>query len=585
MFALSLFSKEISINFINTAKVNSFVVFYSCTNNNGDGNELSPDIPQSRLGKGMYGITPKELKKYREDIKNKPEKYTVSEYKDKKYYETKKELQFLDLFKKYSHKRLFGEFEWVSGYLQDVVKDVEALRYHVRQAYFDTVELRSSVGGSFINIDIEVERFKEANKVHKVELSCIKEDLEQRIFKEVRSQLIEKYDILAKADMDIYFYFFESGALEALKALAEDRFIAGIPDNELKRMGISKDEAFEYEKNLMWFKVRKLLPKRKRKTYSPLYDLKNVEELLGNTRDFFMRLSRLGYFKAGRDIARASKNKSGNSIKRPVYNTEHSDTIDRTDEYCMAYINNITSTLAPAESLTKEERCSKYMCSRKDYSEKSMKFLRNLIDKIKEDLAREIKYRIDPAFRLKNRAYHNDRDTWEKRLEAFHRRELNMINMTTMSLASEFNLVHQPYSMDLTDSSRSPFVKRTGDFYNYGFTWLWPNNTLRIATVLSFNSYNDEQEGFDVGYQEILRNIGLAPESAVYSDLPKEVCDFLIRLNKYFWALQGLQSYKLKFCENLRSGFNYNTKYKYDTGEENPGWERKSFVRNSEYRK
>ena len=345
MFALSLFSKEISINFINTAKVNSFVVFYSCTNNNGDGNELSPDIPQSRLGKGMYGITPKELKKYREDIKNKPEKYTVSEYKDKKYYETKKELQFLDLFKKYSHKRLFGEFEWVSGYLQDVVKDVEALRYHVRQAYFDTVELRSSVGGSFINIDIEVERFKEANKVHKVELSCIKEDLEQRIFKEVRSQLIEKYDILAKADMDIYFYFFESGALEALKALAEDRFIAGIPDNELKRMGISKDEAFEYEKNLMWFKVRKLLPKRKRKTYSPLYDLKNVEELLGNTRDFFMRLSRLGYFKAGRDIARASKNKSGNSIKRPVYNTEHSDTIDRTDEYCMAYINNITSTL------------------------------------------------------------------------------------------------------------------------------------------------------------------------------------------------------------------------------------------------
>ena len=206
MFALSLFSKEISINFINTAKVNSFVVFYSCTNNNGDGNELSPDIPQSRLGKGMYGITPKELKKYREDIKNKPEKYTVSEYKDKKYYETKKELQFLDLFKKYSHKRLFGEFEWVSGYLQDVVKDVEALRYHVRQAYFDTVELRSSVGGSFINIDIEVERFKEANKVHKVELSCIKEDLEQRIFKEVRSQLIEKYDILAKADMDIYFY-------------------------------------------------------------------------------------------------------------------------------------------------------------------------------------------------------------------------------------------------------------------------------------------------------------------------------------------------------------------------------------------
>ena len=131
MFALNFFSKEISINFINTVKVNSFVVFYSCTNNNGNGNgsndynqyspsvihpdneseidgnyvsedsvidhesdfarevmtgstmkktlnKLNLDIPLPRLEKGMYGITPTQLEKYREHVKNKPRKYTFN---------------------------------------------------------------------------------------------------------------------------------------------------------------------------------------------------------------------------------------------------------------------------------------------------------------------------------------------------------------------------------------------------------------------------------------------------------------------------------------------------------------------------
>ena len=44
-----------------------------------------------------------------------------------------------------------------------------------------------------------------------------------------------------------------------------------------------------------------------------------------------------------------------------------------------------------------------------------------------------------------------------------------------------------------------------------------------------------------------------------------------------------MQSLKFKFHENLRKGLNYNTRYKYDTGEKNPEWEEKSVVMDSKY--
>ena len=748
MFILDLFSRQKAIDALHTTKVNNFVMFYSSTNDNGDGNvgnendnvlhsvnndisnlcwndesdspsdieslndELNsivgdepdtefknPELEKDDYSKSdSYTITDKELQKYREFLKNRANKLTFAafrskfigdrdgqeveiayekyasefENKDETHYEKRKLVRFLDLFKVHRNDKLTGNFK--KGNLEDALKHLEKLEEgiheelrYAQKAYSSSVNFRVERGGSFIDIDTEVKHLK---KIRKTRLSDIDEYLEKKLFREMRSLLIREYSSLQEQDLRLQSYIFKDGVIQPLQELVDGRFIGRVPNVELKKMKIEKERAFVCEKGIWRLEVFKFLPRRNgtsyaRRIYKWLGFPYDPEKYKRELRDFFFRLSHIGYFAAGRRIARVPKNakgaKDGNGrpirdenrirkicgvraplifecenhliknspktganspseIIREIVNHKFYDTVDRLDQYCTDYINEIHPTFAPTLSLSeikaanskkkKKEKTSKlpeiktpkmlderydmYQSKRWDFAMNSVKRLDYLIDLIKEDFVEEIKFRMDPNSRWEKKVW-NGWETWEKYFEEFHRRELNMANLLTMSLANELNLIRRPLPNDLGNSTRKPYIRRIDKFYNYAFKWywphyvkvtgIWPKNTENFATIIDFNLYTSGENKFSLGYNQILRNIGLSPNSAAHKHLPEEVQDYLKRMNKIFYSLEVMQSLKFKFHENLRKGLNYNTRYKYDTGKENPKWEEKSVVMDSKYRR
>ncbi len=748
MFVLDLFSRQIAIDALDITKVNNFVMFYSSTNDNGDGNagnendnvvhslrdnenDSSPDIESlddefnsvsgdesdtesknsglekdNYSRKGSYTITNRELQKYREFLKNKSKKLTFAafrsqfigdrdgqeveiayekyasefENKDEIYYEKKKPVRFLDLFKAHRNDKLMGNFKKgnLEDALENALKDLKNLEQgtyeelrHAQRAYSSSVDFRTARGGSFIDIDVEIEYLKKEGITR---LSDINEYLEKRLFGEMRSLLIREYCTLQEHDLRLQSYIFKDGAIQLLQELVDGRFIGRVPDDELIKMGFGKERAFECEKGIWRLEVLKLLPRRKgrsqaRRIYKWLGFSYDLAEYKIELRDFFSRLSLMGYFDAGRRISRVPKDakrkeaknerfirdenrirkicgirvplisecedhfmkylpktgpNSPSGVIKEVVNHKFYDTVDRLDQYCTDYINKISPTFAPTWSLQEireikaanserkaekekgkepkppkikipkmlAERYNMYQSKRWDFAMNSVRRLDYLIDLIKEDFVEEMKFRMDPSSRWKKKAW-NGWETWEKYFEEFHRRELNMANLLTMSLANELNLIRRPLPRDLGNSTRTPYIKRIDRFYNYAFKWywphyvkvtgIWPKNTENFATIIDFNLHQSGKEEFSLGYNHILRNIGLSPNSSVYKHLPEEVQDYLKRMNKIFYSLEVMQSLKFKFHENLRKGLNYNTRYKYDTGEKNPEWEEKSVVMDSKY--
>ena len=652
--------------------------------------------------RNSYTITDRELQKYREFLKDRPKKFTFAafrsrfigdrdgqeveiayekyasefENKDETYYEKKKPVKFLDLFKINRNNKLMGNFK--KGNLENALNHLKNLEQgiyeelrHAQKAYASSVDFRTARGGSFIDIGIEVEHLKKEGITR---LSDIDEYLEKRLFGEMRSLLIREYCTLQEHDVRLQSYIFKDGIIQLLHDLVDSRFIAGVPDDELKEMGFEKERAFECEKGIWRLEVLRLLPRRKgrsqaRKMYKRLGFPYDPAKYKAELRDFFSRLSLMGYFDAGRRIARAPKDakreeaenerfirdedrirkicgiraplisecedhfmkyspktgpNSPSEVIRKVVNHKFYDTVDRLDQYCTDYINKISPTFAPTWSLQEikdiraenskrkkekkknktlkpleiktpkmlDERYDMYQSKRRDFAMNSIRRLDYLIDLIKEDFVEEIKFRMDPNSRWEKKVW-NGWETWEKYFEEFHRRELNMANLLTMSLANELNLIRRPLPNDLGNSTRKPYIRRIDKFYNYAFKWywphyvkvtgIWPKNTENFATIIDFNLYRSGKNEFSLGYNQILRHIGLSPNSAVYRHLPEEVQDYLKRMNKILYSLEVMQTLKFKFHENLRKGLNYNTKYKYDTGEKIPEWEEKSVVMDPEY--